>query len=350
MFNAIGMKKFLLLFSLLIILFPTIVIAQDKLIFAVDIIRHGDRTPTKDFPKDPYAWPQGLGQLTPLGMQEEYQLGLSFRKLYVDQYHLLPVHFEINTMLVFSDRANRTIQSALSLLYGLYPLGTGPKIANQFALPEGFQPIPVFTTMNFGEWSIATSERKTYHNLLQQQVFASKQWQIQQQQWKGRFAQLSKITGFKIDNLHQLITVGQNLFIRKIHHVAFPKGISTDEASQLILLSKHLEAEPFAPHAIGNLLSSQLINQIKNYLTAATNKKSPLKYVLFSAHDTTILAFMSAFKMPLEQQPHYASDVKILLFENSQNQEYVKMIYNDKLLKLPYCHNKTQCPLSQFFP
>ncbi len=47
------------------------VYAHDKLIFAVDIIRHGDRTPMIELPKDPYVWPEGLGHLTAKGRQQE---------------------------------------------------------------------------------------------------------------------------------------------------------------------------------------------------------------------------------------------------------------------------------------
>lgn len=160
------MKRFILLFSLFIItLLPTIALAQEKLIFAVDIIRHGDRNPIEDFPADPFPWPQGLGALTPLGMQQEYQLGISFRKLYIDKYHLLPAHYDIKTMQVHSDTSNRTIQSAESLLYGLYPLGTGPKISNQFAVPAGYQPIPIFTDIKYGRAGITAQAMTTLEKL-----------------------------------------------------------------------------------------------------------------------------------------------------------------------------------------
>lgn len=50
--------------------------AQNKLIFAVDVIRHGDRTPTNAIPRDPFVWPQGLSELTAKGMHQVYLLGL----------------------------------------------------------------------------------------------------------------------------------------------------------------------------------------------------------------------------------------------------------------------------------
>jgi len=35
---------------------------DDKLIFAIDVIRHGDRNPTIDIPTEPHHWVEGLGQ------------------------------------------------------------------------------------------------------------------------------------------------------------------------------------------------------------------------------------------------------------------------------------------------
>src|ERR1700730_861864 len=93
--------------------------SQEKLIFAIDLIRHGDRTPINSIPKSPpYHWAEGPGQLTPEGMQQEYQLGVQFRKRYIDQYHLLPPHYDGDTIYVRSSDYDRTLMSAESLLMG----------------------------------------------------------------------------------------------------------------------------------------------------------------------------------------------------------------------------------------
>lgn len=71
-------------------------IAHEKpeLIFSLDLIRHGDRTPLKKIPNINYEWDQGLGQLSPRGMQQEYELGSKLRKKYIDNYPLLPKHYQ----------------------------------------------------------------------------------------------------------------------------------------------------------------------------------------------------------------------------------------------------------------
>ena len=103
-------------------------------VMVIDLIRHGDRT--RDDKK----------LLLPSGMQREYQLGKKLRTDYIEQCQLLPEHYQYNTMLVKSSDLQRTLMSAQSFLLGFYPLGSGPKLATgEFALPKGFQPIPIHT-------------------------------------------------------------------------------------------------------------------------------------------------------------------------------------------------------------
>ena len=65
------------LFLLLPLVLSLNVPAEEKLIFAVTLIRHGDRTPTDDIKSDPYNWEIGKGELTALGMNQQNKLVLS---------------------------------------------------------------------------------------------------------------------------------------------------------------------------------------------------------------------------------------------------------------------------------
>jgi lysosomal acid phosphatase len=72
------------------LLAATNVFANETLVFAIDLIRHGDRTPIYQVPKSPYFWQEGLGGLTAKGIEQEIQLGKQLRKEYIDQHQLLP--------------------------------------------------------------------------------------------------------------------------------------------------------------------------------------------------------------------------------------------------------------------
>ncbi|HVT62082.1 MAG TPA: histidine phosphatase family protein, partial [Legionellaceae bacterium] len=112
--------------------------AQGTLIFAIDLVRHGDRTPLIPSSAMEKIWPQGPGQLTPKGMYQAYELGKILRQHYVDEYHLLPKQYDSKIMTVRSSNMKRTMMSAQSILFGLYPLGTGPTLhGSTKALPHG---------------------------------------------------------------------------------------------------------------------------------------------------------------------------------------------------------------------
>ena len=59
---------------------PSILFAADTLIFAIDIIRHGDRTPLMSLPTVNYQWKEGFGQLTATRYVTGIQSGSSLSK------------------------------------------------------------------------------------------------------------------------------------------------------------------------------------------------------------------------------------------------------------------------------
>ena len=119
---------------------------DSKMVFAIDVIRHGDRAPIADFPAAPHKWPQGLGQLTPEGMRGEFELGKIFRSRYIDKNHLLPATYDCDSMYVRASDIDRTLMSAECTLLGLYPMGQGPLMDDgKEGVPQRYQPIPIHT-------------------------------------------------------------------------------------------------------------------------------------------------------------------------------------------------------------
>lgn len=292
---------------------PSLLFAEDTLIFAVDIIRHGDRTPIVPLSSVNYQWQEGPGQLTAEGMQQEYKLGLLFRKKYVEQAHLLPEHYEPGTMYVRSTDFDRTLMSAQSLLMGLYPPGTGPNIFDSIpALPHAFQPIPIFSAPSKSDEVIVQHVPSTERlKLLAQYVYATKEWQEKNHELRDKYPLWSAFTGIPIKNLADLELLGDALYI---HQIAY---------------------------------STKLMTNIAHYLNDGSQKKSKLKYVLLSAHDVTIASAMSFLGAPLEIAPPYASNLNFSLYEHSANYFLVKVTYNGNPVPIPACGGTT-CDLEQF--
>uniref|UniRef100_A0A3P9NM32 Lysosomal acid phosphatase n=1 Tax=Poecilia reticulata TaxID=8081 RepID=A0A3P9NM32_POERE len=125
--------------------------------FFLPLFRHGDRSPVKAFPTDPHqesAWPQGFGQLSQVGMRQQYELGQYLRTRYKDFLNESYIRHEI---LVRSTDVDRTLMSAEANLAGLYP----PKGQQIFQPSLKWQPIPVHTVsfMESKEHTLITDMR-----------------------------------------------------------------------------------------------------------------------------------------------------------------------------------------------
>ncbi len=323
---------------------------QEKLIFAVDVIRHGDRTPIHDLPGTPYNWPQGLGQLTPTGMQQEFKLGMAMRKRYIEDTQLLPSQYSAKTLYVRSSDYDRTLMSAESLLFGLYPLGTGPLLpeTDTAALPSAYQPIPIHTVPQKDDTLLVidSQNHQHYEALLQQYVYSQPDWKKKTAELQPQFAHWSQLTGVKITQLSQLISLGDTLFIRQLYHLPLPTGMTeTDERA--ILEAHHWAFSAIFKTPALRQFGQPLLAVIAAYFKQASQHQNKLKFVLFSGHDTTIMSLMSAMEAPLETPPPYASDLSFAVFETATGETLVKLSLNGNPLRIPACQG-TICTLSQF--
>lgn len=123
-------KLFILL--ILIQLFSFISSESEKILFAFEIFRHGARAPFTGVVdgKDcyGYSWP-GTSELSNVGRRMHYLLGAHNRKRYVPK--LLSESYNQSEIYVMSTDVNRTLESVSSQLQGLYPPGTGPDLTLQ---------------------------------------------------------------------------------------------------------------------------------------------------------------------------------------------------------------------------
>jgi lysosomal acid phosphatase len=343
--KRVNMRFLLLLFSLLI---TTNVFAQDKLIFAIDVIRHGDRTPISELPTVSYHWPQGLGQLTATGMHQEYMLGAKLRKIYVEQYHLLPENYSTDTMYVRSTDFDRTLMSAESFLSGLYPADTGPSLPNstQSALPNAYQPVPIHTVpKNQDNLLLVSDDGASFKSAMKAIVYPTPLWQKKTAELQPYFARWSKATGVNITNLAQLGYIGDTLYINQLYQVPLPPGLTEADVKNIIAAKQFVFVTAFK--LIGQKGGENLLKNVAQHLQQASLQKEPLKYILYSAHDSTLSSVMSAMHVPLDEMPPYASDLNILLFDKGQKNYYVKISFNGKPVKIPGCDGEV-CSVKQF--
>ncbi|CAD5232813.1 unnamed protein product [Bursaphelenchus xylophilus] len=96
---------------------------EDELIFVSAIWRHGERSIHRDFPFNLYNatfWPNGINQLTERGIQQQRELGKFLRSRYMEDIHFFPKSYSNTSFQIESTMTNRTQQSALHNLQGLF--------------------------------------------------------------------------------------------------------------------------------------------------------------------------------------------------------------------------------------
>lgn len=351
----------------LIVFYSLNICAQkETLVFAIDLIRHGDRMPRRDVPGLPHHWPLAFSELTAIGMHQEYELGTQFRQRYIVQQSLLPKNYRAETMTVCSTDFSRTLMSAQSALTGLYPPGTGPDLPNSGspALPYAFQPVTVRAEPCrdlFDEKKNETMESLLKANpkgtecekYCNAHVFNQDHWKKKIAKLKPQFVHWQKMTGVDLGNVDtmdtwdQLIFLGEMLHIRELYHVPLPKGLSRADVDTIIHASQWAFVELYKPRSVGDCLSRKLLKKIMKQISLAARKEARFKWILFSAHDTTILSLLSAMGAPTNNAPPYASDLNIALLETRHQHYVVKIQLNNAPVVVPSCGGST-CTLDQF--
>ena len=308
--------KFILSALLCTFAFNGALAQAEEMVFAVDVIRHGDRAPIESIPTAPWTDPLPLGHLSSLGMQQEFELGEKFRDRYVKQYRLLPDHYSSETMYVRSSDIDRTLVSAECVLLGLYPLGSGPALNGKPALPSSYQPIPIHTKPHTEDSLLVIDYDPKLPSTMDQYVHDTPEWKEKNAKLQPQIKRWNALTGMKMDNLRSVAGLGDILYIYKLHNVPIPKGLTDADVKEITDETEWAFAASFKPHQIGDLTSHELLKVIADYFEEATKSRSKLKYVLFSGHDTTISGLTSILRDPIERRPPYSSDLNFALFKD----------------------------------
>ena len=340
------MKKIFYLVAILMVS-SSIAFAENKLVFAALITRHGDRTPFTNIENAKYKWNTGYSQLTPVGMNEEYLVGQKLRTRYIDKLKLLNPNYIDDTVYAVSSDTNRTILSAECLLLGLYPPGTGPKLDNgKSALPNLIQPIPVRTVPS--DSYLVVVPYPQYLKFLDKYIYPDRIWKDKEKELDSKFKEWSKILGNKITSLTNLIDVGDVLLVAKHHNLPLPKGLSEKNAQEIIQLTSWGLTTIFKSEKFAYLCGSELLNAITKNLEDASMQKAPYKMVYYSGHDLTLLPLMSLLGAPLNETPTYASHIELELYKSPEGSYNVKLRYNGKEIKMPIMKDNDSCSLKSF--
>ncbi len=256
-----------------------------------------------------YTWSEGVGQLTLTGMKQENQLGKKMRNRYLTQTNLLPNKYKAGTMHVLCSSFDRTIMSAQWLLMGLFPLGTGP-VKN---LSKGYQAVPFRTVSGPSDMMVPDNKCNPFDfgTFVREIVFLIPEWQAKQQSLQANFPAWSAATAYSITGLYDLKQLGDALDISQRNKAPLPAGLSSSDIATIIDAGAWAYWNLYKNQAVGQASSASLLQDIYTRLQNATQPNQTLKYMLYSAHISTLMALLSALGAPVSAVSPYASDLTL---------------------------------------
>ncbi|OMJ83668.1 hypothetical protein SteCoe_15335 [Stentor coeruleus] len=356
------MKFTFLILALLIHLY------KGSVINVIEVCRHGARAPTSSFPWDTGYWKEGLGELTPEGQRQHFLLGAEIRTRYINE----PVFinsYNSSRVYVQSTDVNRTIMSAESQLMGIYPQGPSIQsnmqqkaipplnISQSFinqtieilgtaALPLYYQPVPVHVVgNNYDSLLLGYSPYVCpYFALISYWVEQSSDYQFRAENYTNHLQkQLYSIFNIQY-TFDQAALICDTLITLKFHGYPWPSGITSEIFSSLYEIYVYFISFSFEYN--GDALASSLFyQQIIQTFDDIISGTGTITFSLYSAHDITLVGFLSAIDAWDSLQPPFASS---LIYElNEIGQDYfVRIVYNDKNITVGDC--PVMCPYNQF--
>ncbi|XP_070586462.1 LOW QUALITY PROTEIN: testicular acid phosphatase homolog [Erythrolamprus reginae] len=324
--------------------------AQGRILrFVTLVYRHGDRSPLSTYPTDPHkaaAWPHGFQQLSEVGILQQKALGKFLREKYAG---FLSPSYKPQEIYIRSTDYDRTIMSAQANLMGLYP-NSHPEIP--------WKPIPIHTVPTKFDKLLKPPTRtcQRYQQLMEETINLPS-YQARLGQWKGFMEKMANYTGLKSEqlSLRGLWKVHDTLFCQKTHNMtlpswATPRVLSTLSEIEVFNIEAHvgMHAAQEKARFIGGLLLGAILSNFSKIVC----QDLPLKMIMYSAHDSTLIALQAALGVYNGHPPPYAACHGFEFYQEGNNSFSVAMFYRNRsdhrphILPLPGC--STPCPLPLF--
>uniref|UniRef100_A0A915I5F1 acid phosphatase n=1 Tax=Romanomermis culicivorax TaxID=13658 RepID=A0A915I5F1_ROMCU len=208
----------------------------------LQIFRHGDRNAQTLFPTDVEntveTWSGGLGELTPLGVKQQYELGKFIKNRYRG---FLSEKYSAKEIYVRSTSYNRTLMSAAANLAGMYP-PVGNQIWDQNLL---WQPIPVHSVpREYDPVLWMDKPCPTVSDLYKKKVFKSESYTKVERENADFLAFLSNKTGIKNLPLLDMWSVFDSLNCETIHNDTHkrPEWVTEDHDTTQVALLENMNA------------------------------------------------------------------------------------------------------------
>ncbi|EAR82335.3 histidine phosphatase family (branch 2) protein (macronuclear) [Tetrahymena thermophila SB210] len=301
---------------------------KSTLKLVVQIYRHGARYPIYDKTYDAAEQKKMNGELTPVGIRQQFELGRKLRAEYITSSRaFLSTSYNPQELYVRSTDVTRTLMSAESQLAGLYPYGTGPKIPTQVqgysadqkkqildapykffdqsisqdmtddanAIPNGYQPIPIHTiSQNQDKLLLGMSYGCPNSQKWTAQNKQSDEWKRINKELSDTISKFAKImikdetqlASFDLTSLQQnMDTLISDYFQGRDIPTEMKDKDFWEKIEQLLYLEIHLELLKTKQQKQVSI--TPFFNSLIGYFEKKLNNTAPYKWYMHSAHDTT---------------------------------------------------------------
>lgn len=326
------------------------------------------RSPIAFMPNDSLnnaKWEYGMGQLTATGMQVLDILGKAMRQRYVVDHQLISPMFNVSEYVVRSTDYDRTIQSAQSLLLGLFPRGL---VLNSSVVPVHVMP------KQFDELLLGY-ENSICGRLAEMRSKKSGAWVQKEKQSEELFLRLAQASGYEKVTLDQLDIIQDPLFCEAAHDFEFIdafKNFPELVKKTMDLFTWTLREKYVRNIEMSRLTGGNMIGRVISKFQRKAGRKisvpiypspgspriedrtesSDLKITHFSAHDTTLLSLLGSMGMYDDSNPPYGSSIVFELLLKDDDY-HVRVFYNKGIQSLfqeslVLCQGKDTCTLDEF--
>jgi len=237
---------------------------------------------------------------------------------------------------VRSTPRERTLMSAHSFMLGLYH-SSGPE-----SLPGKIQPVPIFSSDRNTDFLLYGYKNCAKLKKLAKDVQVSEEWVEMTNQHAGLLAELSAIFGGQLA-LKDVTAVLNLVNGEKIHSKPSLDGVTSEMMKKMQDIAGWVFRRKFHTREMGKLGAGLLVQELRDrmnrtmFVHSTEKRPADQRFILFSAHDGTLLALMSAMDLTHLELPHYAAHLVFELRYNSVQGYYINVIYNGDIITVPSC-------------
>lgn len=273
------------------------------------------------------------GDLTLDGMLQHHELGISFHKYLIEEQQFLPKELDNGIMYIHSTNRQRTYDSALSFLQGLYPpISMNEIITIESGVTEKdyFHP-ETASCAEYKEMKTNYSSTPEFKKFLADTIEQAQPIFDALGVTSTKYSDINNACDYALTFWCNNISFGQNITEDMIH--VCRKYVGS-------LMGVMYRTNP-------GIATSPAMREIFRIMDESLGGEKPTKFALLSSHDTTIAGLLAMMDYSEELGPPYASYLMFEVLEDNNSKElHIRVVFNGK--DIPLVDGRTCVTLHEF--